>query len=248
MDVQAAWRNFLADTFGKDVGEVLARGAPRALGVDLSGRVGEQNIIPFSRFLADRRRLEDAMQSAALDSLGSPFGMVSNVLLGTRDMLNGNIVEGMQKLVPTAIRGPIAAYRMTQNGYEDGKGNRLPMSAGANDVMVQALGFAPAERAEYSEANLIQKGRQGSLQREAANIRQNIAKALERGDQADAQEWLTRARQFDQNHPTQQILPRLAATMQARATARAQAEAYGVPIGTRVQDQQARGLTAFANF
>ena len=56
-DAKVAYQTWLASVFGDRVGEVLAKGVPRAAGVDLS-RSGLQDLLPFSQFLADRRRWE----------------------------------------------------------------------------------------------------------------------------------------------------------------------------------------------
>jgi hypothetical protein len=46
-NIQAAWRNWLSDVLGHDAEEVIAKGAPRALGVDISTRVSASRM--FSR-------------------------------------------------------------------------------------------------------------------------------------------------------------------------------------------------------
>jgi hypothetical protein len=248
-DVVAAYRNYLSQMLGKDAAEVLARGVPRALGFDMSARVGEQNILPFSRFLSDRRKWEDTFPELMADLAGSPFGMVGNVAVGLREMANGNTLEGMQTLLPTALRNVTAAYRMTERGYTDTRtGQALPMEAGARDVLTQLIGFAPAELAEYREARVAQASREGIIGRQATNIRTNIAKAIEGGDAAAAREWIARAREFDANNPTSAILPRIGSVIQQRALARAQAEAGNVPLGVNLRDINARQLTAYANF
>ena len=248
-DVVAAYRNYLSQMLGKDAAEVLARGVPRALGFDMSARVGEQNILPFSRFLSDRRKWEDTFPELMADLAGSPFGMVGNVAVGLREMANGNTLEGMQTLLPTALRNVTAAYRMTERGYTDTRtGQALPMEAGARDVLTQLIGFAPAELAEYREARVAQASREGIVGRQATNIRTNIAKAIEGGDAAAAREWIARAREFDANNPTSAILPRIGSVIQQRALARAQAETGNVPLGVNLRDINARQLTAYANF
>jgi hypothetical protein len=247
-DMVASWRNFLSATLGKDLGEVAARGLPRAFGFDMSARVGEQNILPLSRFLADRRKWEDAFPDQAEAMLGAPFSMVSNVIKGMREMAEGNVGAGLQAALPTALRGPWATFRMTQDGYTNQEGVRLPMQPGPAAYVAQALGYTPAERAEYGEAQQAQTSRRGVITREAANIRNNIAKAIERGDQEGAREWLQTARRFDQNNPAYAILPRLSTAFQQRQVARARADALDVPLGVSLRDVAARDRTAFANF
>lgn len=248
-DLQASWRNFLAQVMGKDVGEVVARGLPRAIGVDTSTRLGEQDIIPFSRFFADRRKMEDAGPDQAMRMMGAPFSMLSGMAIGMREMANGNILAGMQSALPVAVRSPVSAFRLTQEGYVNREGVRLPVeSPGAGAVLTQALGYRPAALAEYQEANLTQAQRRGIITRDAGRIRGQLLKALETNNQEAARDLLQEARAFDQNNPAYAILPRLGTALQSRVVARTRADALGVPLGVSMRDVAARERTAFANY
>ncbi len=247
-DVQASYRNFLASVMGKDLAEVMARGAPRALGFDMSTRVGEQDIIPLSRFFADRRRWEDAFPDAVARAAGAPWSMVGNVAMGVREMMNGRILAGMQQALPTFPRGIVGAYRLGTEGYVNDQGVRMPMEPGAGAVLAQALGYTPGARAEYSEARFAQESRRGVIVREAASIRSNLARALETGDREGAREWLQEARKFDQNNPAYAVLPNLAGALRQRANVAARAQALDTPLGVSLRDIAARERTAYANF
>lgn len=247
-DARAAWRNFLADIFGRDVGEVMARGLPRALGVDMSARAGEQDLLPFTRFLTDRRKLEDRIDDLGADALGSPGSMAANIALGFRDIMAGNPIQGVQRMMPVGARGVMGAYEMTQHGYRDNRGNVLPMSVEARDVLAQLIGFKPAERAEYDEARLTQQARRGIITDAGSNIRQGIVRALEEGNRGDAQNWMAQAQRFDQNNPAYAVMPTLGSALAQRSVARETARALGVPIGTNARDTGTRPLTGFANY
>lgn len=247
-DIQAAYRNFLSDMFGKGVGEVLARGAPRALGFDLSSRAGEQDLLPFSRALTDKRKLEDVVKDQALHTLGSPASMFLSIATGARDMMNGDVIGGAKKMVPLAIKGPIEAFRMSDKGYVDTQGNKLPMTPGASAILLQALGLNPAPKAEYTEAKGRQTAREGQIVREGGLIRKGLAIAIEDGDQEAAREWLARARSFDAANPAHAVLGSIGGTISSRAKARAISSTLSLPIGANYQDDGARGLTRYANF
>jgi hypothetical protein len=247
-DVKAAWRNFLADIFGNDVGEALSRGAPRAFGIDISQRAGEQDLLPFSKVLADRREWNDATRDWARDLLGSPFSMGLSILKGFEKIMKGDVMGGMAEAVPNAIKGPIKAYQYTDKGYVDGKGNKLPLEPGAGNVLAQALGFQPANLAEYREAKQTLDTRKGLANREAQTIRKSLASAIESGDQDTAKEWIAKAREFDKANPQAAVLPTIGATITRRAQERALAEATGTPLGTKIKDFKAPALTSFANY
>jgi hypothetical protein len=72
-NVRAAYRNWLADTLGKDAGEIIAHGGFRALGFDISSRIGEADILPMSKFMADRRAFKDKLKDLATQTWGAPI-------------------------------------------------------------------------------------------------------------------------------------------------------------------------------
>ena len=235
-DIKAHYRNFLADTFGKEIGEVIARGLPRAIGIDISQRVGEQDMLPFSKILADKRSWEDASKDYLVGLMGSPVSMGMNIYGGMSEIARGNVIEGMIKMAPAAIRGPTQAYSMSQNGYTDKAGNKLPMTVGAGNILAQALGFSPAEKAEYSEERRTLLNRKSQLVRAASNIRKNLAEAYERGDVEDAQKWYAEGQKFDSNNPAYAVLPNIASTLRRRAQSRNFATTYGTVLGAKRKD------------
>jgi len=249
-DARASWRNFLADIFGKDAAEMAARGViPRALGFDISQRVGEADIIPFSKLLTDRRKWEDATKDYAQNALGAPFSMISNIVSGGASMMDGDVVGGMQQLVPVAFKGPVAAWRMAEDGrYVNADGQPLPIATPtATAILQQALGFVPAPKAEYQEAQLAQTVRKGQIMQEASIIRRRFINALETGDRTEQREWLQRMREFDQANPAYAVEPRIMSVAAQRQRKQTQAMQAQAPLAANPRDIRAPQLTRFAN-
>lgn len=247
-DATAAWRNFLASVFGKDVAEVVARGAPRALGFDISARAGEQNLLPFSEFFADRRSWKEAVSSNAGRSIGAVPSMILNILDGGGQIADGDLLGGMKTMLPVAFKGPTEAYRLTTEGYVDTKGNRLPMSPGASDALWQLMGFTPSARAEYSEARGDQAARRGVLTRQAGQLRNGIVRALANGDRDTARDLIAEAIEFDQNNPAFAVIPSLAASVKRQQQSQAQARTLNSPVGVSMRDIAGQQLSQYANF
>lgn len=236
-DFNAGYRRMLADSFGKDAGEMIARGiVPRALGVDLSQRAGEQSLLPFTDLLTDRRKWSDAYKDWVAGATGAPANMLLNAVAGAGDILDGNFVDGMTKMVPLALKGPVKAYTMTDKGYVDTSGNKLPITPGANDILAQVLGFAPSNKAEYSDKRDVLRNRDISLGSEAKQLRKNLAVAIEGGDMETARSVLQEAQQFDAANPGYAVLPGMTGTLKRRAQARALAGATGLPLGVKMKD------------
>ena len=246
-DAAATWRNFLADVLGKDMGEVVARGLPRALGFDVSSRAGEQNLMPFSEFLADKRSWRDAMTDTVGRGIGAGPNMLVSVAEGGGKIASGDLIGGMKEMLPVALKSPLEVYRLSTEGYVDTKGNRLPMSPGARDILWQLMGFTPSAKAEYGEARGDQAARTGQLQRRAGMLRQRIAQAVISGDNTTARDLIQQAVEFDRTNGTS-VVQSLGASVQGRQQALIQARATGTPLGVRPQDAAARQLTQYANF
>jgi hypothetical protein len=232
---------------GKDVAEVISRGIPRALGFDLSGRAGEQNLIPGSEFFADRRPWKDAVDANVGRSLGAVPSMLSNIITGGGKIADGDVLGGMKDMMPVAFKGPIEAYRMTSDGYIDGQGNKLPMSPKAAAMVWQLLGITPAEKAEYSEARGDQAARQGSIARQAGTIRDGIVKALLSRDTATAAQLMQEAQKFDADNPGVNLVNSVPGAMQRRLMSSATARAIKSPLGVSMQDIAGQNMTRYAN-
>lgn len=232
-DAKVAYRRFLANTFGEGVGEVIARGLPRAIGFDISSRVGEADILPFTRFLADRRQFGEAFDSYTGDMMGAPVSMIRNLGEGAGQIINGDIVEGSRVMMPQALKGLIGAFQMTTKGYTDKKGNALPMEPGAVDIMYQMLGLAPAGKAEYDEQYRAYQATRGEMIRISSKYRKDLASAIERNDMDAARELIADVRRFDQDNPEYAVLPSIGQVLASRAKERAKAEEGDVPLGIK---------------
>lgn len=246
-DASAAYRGWLSSVLGKDAGEVLARGLPRALGFDLSARTGEQNLLPFSELLADRRSWKEAMANSAQRGMGAAPSMLMSVLDGGNQIADGDVLGGLKAMLPVAYKSPLEAYRMTTDGYIDSKGNRLPLSPGAGAILWQLMGFTPAEKAEYSEARVDQMSRRGELTRRAGQLRNQIVKAMTDGDTETARELIGEAASFDRTNPAFAVIPSLTGALTREVQGRARAVALEAPIGVSMQDIAGQGLTRYAN-
>jgi hypothetical protein len=236
-NIQAAYRSWLTDLFGHDIEEVIAKGAPRAIGVDISQRVGEQDIFPFSKFISDRRALKDRVKDLAVRSWGAPASFASQALQGGEAIMDGNVIDGMAQLLPVGLGSLVKSYRMTEKGYVDGNGKQLPISTpSTNAILTQALGFAPADLAYYRERKRDAGVRKDQLTRQASNLRSQLADALISGDQDNARDLFGQVQKFDSANPAFAVMPSVEGSIRQRMRAQARAQALGLPLGVDIKD------------
>ncbi len=245
-DTKTAMRNMTADIFGHDIEPLISRGVlPRLAGADISDRAGEADILPFSKFLADKRKMDDKVKDLAWSSWGAPSSMVENMYKGFQKLADGDVLGGMQAAMPIALRGPVKAYSMSENGYTDSAGNKLPMTPDAWSIMLQTFGLNPGEKADYQQAKFAQSQRAGVIGRESQQIRNQLASAIEQGDQSGMQSLMSKAQEFDSANPSHAILPRMGGVLAQRAKARELAQAQGTTLGVSPRDYQTQQFTHF---
>jgi hypothetical protein len=182
-DAQSDFRNFLADTFGKDAGEIIAHGAFRAVGSDLGGsHLGFQDIVPFSRFLADRRKLQDRFDAGAISMMGPAVGAASGFAYGLQNMLQGRYIKGLEQMLPSGLKGVAKAAELGEHGLTDLQGNKLPVEITSWDMFNQLLNSTPAKVAEQKEAQRGANTTAMLLKQRSMSLKENFAVAAERGD------------------------------------------------------------------
>jgi hypothetical protein len=247
-DITASYRGWLTDVLGKDMAEVASRGVPRVLGFDLSARAGEQNLLPFSEFFADRRPWKEAIESNVGRSLGAVPSMASNVITGGGKIADGDVLAGLKEMLPVGFKGPLEAYRMTSDGYVDTQGNKLPMSPNASAMVWQLLGLTPSEKAEYGEVRGELAARKGEITRRAGTLRDQIVRnLLPGGDRGKAVELMQEAQAFDADNPDVGLVSSIPAALQRRMMNRSRATALQTPLGVSMDDIAGQRMARYAN-
>ena len=250
-DLTASYRTFLASTFGKDMGEIIARGLPRAAGVDFANW-GEAEIIPGTASLkvfTEKRKWED-VEKDWFKSIGGPaLDQMFQLGMAARDITNGDYLEGLGRFSPGLISGPLKAYQLSTRGFVDSHGQKLPLSSPrAHDYILTALGLKPAGQAEYQEVAREVSGLRAMREASSANISQHLRQAWTKGDQGEFNSWMAEAQQWQIRHPG--LLPPQAsfgAALTNHMRQLAQARGTGLPIGVTPQDIGTRGQLQYGN-
>ena len=230
-DVQASWRNTMAGIFGEKGGEIVSRGAPRALDFDMSSRAGLADIAPFSDFLASRRKIEDKLAEGGLNLLGPAFGVGAGLWTGTHALLDHNYPLAINDMLPTFARNIAKAYRMSQYGYEStAPGNQpLPLEPTAWNIGMQAAGFTGGERANIAERAYAYHTNQELLQHRQSVIRNDMYRAIDHQDYGDLGRLFQENVAFQIKHPSMAGID-LTSGVKQRAMTRATADFSGTGI------------------
>ena len=235
VDIQGMYRVWLKHVFGDDVGEIMAKGLPREFGIDLS-KVGDQNLLPGTQIMQDKRKLEEATRDWFLSMGGAASSQAVNTLLGLRDMWNGDYLLGATKMLPEQFRSLAEAAYIDKHGYVDKYGNRNKLTPTALEILASALGFDPARLTDIQEQRRTYQGLKAQETEREQNIERHIVLA-QRQNPASMPYWTDQARQFQRDHPGDAgPIMRIQAIMQHAAQEQAIAQSENAPPGISPRD------------
>ncbi|WP_118836546.1 PLxRFG domain-containing protein [Neisseria meningitidis] len=202
-DAEAALRNMLADTFGDKAGEVMAKGFSRLTPLDVSGRLGlNQLIFPdIQDGLAGKKWAE----SLVVGSTGAVVGAGIGAGDGVQKILDGRYMEGLESMLPVAIRNPLKAVRYATDGQVDKSGITVKDDFNLFELAGQAAGFRSSDLALKQEGKSAVYRRDRALSAARAKILSAMAKAVVEQDAAALRELRGVVAQWNRKHPERAI-------------------------------------------
>ena len=236
-------RGFLSDTFGPELGEIIARGAPHAVGIDIHRRVGLANLMELPDLDSfDSKGILKALATMATGAAGED---AATMIGGMSKALRGDIQGGLTDLVPRVFRDPLKAMALADHGVVDTRGRPglSPDKIGLTGVLAQAAGFQPSSVSEYREGRAaVQEAMQ-----EAKTERGSLMNGWLAADGDDRAAVMTQIRQFNAAHPGEAItMPQLVAAMRQRAQAAMPGTAQN--FGLRLPAKDAAQLAQAGHF
>lgn len=153
-NVEAEYRNWLARTFGKEAGLVLAKGLPTLIGLDFSQKVGAGNLLsplPNLRETSDARTLyQEMMMGAAGPVFG---GLVPKYFQAVQDLSRGDYQRAAIGVLPKFMADPLRAGTFLTDGVKTRSGLTMEEDVGAWRAFITSTGVPAAAISEMYDAN-----------------------------------------------------------------------------------------------
>jgi Large polyvalent protein associated domain 39 len=204
-DAQVALQNMLADSFGQKPAEVLSHGLSRLTPWDISGRVGlDKLIFPDVQEGLEGQRLGEAAMTAAL---GPVAAIAVNGLKGLQDMSHGQYQRGLESMMPTALRGPLKAWRYNNEGVKDKSGIVIQDEVDAAAFWGQAAGFSPSETRNAFEGKSAVISHDRALMTRRRTLVEQFAMAAMSKDEEGKAEARAAIAKFNDKNPERRIQP-----------------------------------------
>jgi hypothetical protein len=150
-DYQEDARWLLSEMFGPELGEVVARGLPRAIGLDFSSRMGLSNLLAMEG--PQSGKPADVNEWVGRLVLGPVGAAGVNFVDGLQALKEGDTNRFLQRMTPKGVKDVIAAWGLGEEGMTDRNGMVLRQTAdlGPGAILAKALGFQPRQVAEAYE-------------------------------------------------------------------------------------------------
>ncbi|MBE9589974.1 PLxRFG domain-containing protein [Moraxella sp. K127] len=204
-DNETEFRNALASVVGKDLAEVIAKGVPRAFGADLSTRVALNDlIIPRTQDgLEGQRQGENVLAAAA----GPFFAIPISMLKGMGQIGQGQTLQGVENMIPKALRDPLKAYRYATEGNVDKSGIEIVEreNVGISDIAQQAIGFRSGKFAKAQEVKSAIYQADKQLTAIRSDLVRQYALAKRNGDDEQMDRIWEEIKHFNVKHPSVKI-------------------------------------------
>ena len=200
LDFELEFMNWLVNTFGKDVGMLIGRGAGNAAGFDIASKLKLDGMwIPDGRQNLDA---EAAMNDAITKTLGPFVGMAQQGARAYDLYKQGHADRALEAVMPAFARQPLVAYRYDKEGATSLRGDKIVDGFSPFELAMQSLGIRTATLAEQQYYNITKKGQeQGILKKrqEALNLFGLMFMTNDPDGMVDA---IDQVMKFNEKHPT----------------------------------------------
>ncbi|MBL8461998.1 MAG: PLxRFG domain-containing protein [Thauera sp.] len=201
LDWQDEYRLWLADTFGRETGEAIAKGPLRLLlDVDLASRFGLGDL--WVRAPLKEKEGRDAVEAWMLSLLGPIAGYAGQMGTAMQAFEEGQPMRGVEAMMPKFIAAPLKALRYETEGVRSWRGDDLGVTLSDSDIIGTAMGFQPTALSEMYSARATVKGREAALQRRREDLMRAWREARDAGDSAGLADAVASIQKFNaKNRP-----------------------------------------------
>ena len=240
-DMEVDTHRALVEMFGETAGGAMARGIPYALGIDLTSRVGINNLLTFGGGQNEAGR--EWVETKAFELLGPLGSVVANAAEGVKDINEGAVMRGVERMVPKLARDLVRTARLGTEGIVDSSGRIMKDSNqfGPGDLFAASMGFSPSDYSDYYLKSRAIK----DVEAFYTGRRNTLIERFRRTDAEDRSGIFEAIREYNQAAPESMRLTyaQLLRNMKATRKTESMAAAYGVGL-----PKSRRDLLKFGEF
>lgn len=183
----------------KYLGEGIYSGAINALtGVNVATRLGLSDLL----FRDNTTRPSESVMMSLIEQVGGPVvGSVNRVFRGMELINDGNVMRGVEQVLPAAFGNMFKSIRFATDGANTLRGDPITGEIDPANVFAQFFGFAPAEYTRQLEINASGKNIERKALEDRTNLLRKYYVAMRMGDTKEAADITAEMLKFNRRHP-----------------------------------------------
>ena len=228
---------FLLDDWVKQsVGQIGYKGPlSYAFNVDIGSRTGFRGLM----WRADRRRREEVGEAVYIGEhfLGPSWSILTGIDRGAEDINNGNIIRGIEQMIPTWARNGVKTFRFATEGATTRKGLKIVDDPNAYNLFMQAFGFSDADLSAAYERVSTMKFKEGKIEGLRSRLLLNYYLATVAGDGNGINKIQKRINSFNMKNPEVAISGKTLTNSRKTYRRKAQEAVHGVTLNPKMRDR-----------
>jgi hypothetical protein len=233
-DFELEFKNWVVETFGKNLGTAISSGVFNAAGIDLGSRVKLDDM-----WFRDNRKNQDevdAVTAKMIELLGPVVGLVPTAAQAVKLWNQGHPDRALETLAPAFVKNPLIAYRYSKEGVNTLSGDPLMEDMGSFLLLMQSLGIRSAELAERQYYNITKKGQAEEIRVRRTNLLNGFAISFMSNDAEGVDKALDKIMEFNDKYPSVRIpMKSISRSIKERLEKSAQTD-HGLFIDPRLRD------------
>lgn len=164
-DAMVEFRAYLAEQYGKDVADLIVKGAAdKVTGLSISSRVSLNSLwIRDPSMDLDGR---EYWQHLSGELLGPVFKIGESAMEGAKRIGEGQTARGVEGMLPKFAKDLMKGLRYMSEGATNMRGDAIKEDFASGEILGQILGFTPADLSlQYEQNNAVKKYERRILER-----------------------------------------------------------------------------------
>lgn len=184
-DLEREVRKQMAKMFGTKGGEVVSRGLPRLIGIDLSNRIGLDNLLTFG--MPDSDKSKDWWNFIGQKAAGAPGSYAADLVKSGAAAINRDGGKALELAIPfKSVADTFKAWEKYREAPKTPGGYQKQSQYTLGDVAKRVVGFTPAKEAEELERRKAISSQVQDITHERNTLMQKYSQAKTGADRAKA--------------------------------------------------------------
>jgi hypothetical protein len=146
----------------------------------------------------------ESVKNLIMANIGPAVSFGGSLDLAAKDFNDGEVMRGVERMMPAIVRGPLMSYRLATEGAETRKGDKIvsPEELSVMQIAGAAMGMSPQIVADYQKKRVAALNFQTKLKSDKSDTLRAINRAMSENDYDAIQRAMQKKADFNAKYPS----------------------------------------------